>query len=68
LAGAIIEKPELHLNARQARVIHALLNQPMGMQRQDLARSLGYNRPSSLSMLLQRVYVRLNHLAEDLAA
>ena len=58
LAEAIHEHPERFLTASQVTVFQTIVNNP-GVPMKDLARQLGYQRASSLSMMMRRIRERI---------
>ena len=56
LAGAIMENPERYgLTTTQGRVLRVIIEAPPGTQMKDIAVSLGYASPTSLSPILNRI-------------
>ena len=58
LAEAILEHPAKFLTASQVTVFTTIINHP-GVPMKDLAHRLGYQRASSLSMMLRRIRERI---------
>jgi hypothetical protein len=66
LATAIIADPgAFGFTAGQSRVIQTMARCGPGTEMQELARQLGYARPSSFSMILRRIRLRIAELARE---
>ena len=58
VAEDVMDHPERYLTGTQVRVFKAIIDSP-SMLMKDLAVVLGYQRPSSLSMILRRIKERI---------
>jgi hypothetical protein len=62
VATDVLKNPEKYLTESQAVVFRAITRSP-GTQMKDLARRLGYQRASSLSMMLRRIRERITEIS-----
>ena len=58
VAGDVLKHPGKYLTTAQVAVFEAMINSP-GVLMKDLAKRLGYQRASSLSMMMRRIRERI---------
>lgn len=65
IAKSVVDNPELYMTKSQARAFKKIYNSENGKLKRDIAKDMGYKRPSSLSVRLKTIYEKIGEIDID---